>query len=150
MIYLDTSALLKLYIREAGSETVNSIVVAQDEPLPVWELQQAELINALRLKVFWGDIEAGEAERQIELLDQRLHRGQYFFPDVDRAELANTFRILSRETPELGCRTMDILHVACAVQLSPESFVSFDERQRSLASHVGLAVLPGDEDLGAT
>jgi predicted nucleic acid-binding protein len=147
VIYLDTSALLKLYIYEAGSETVNSLVVAQDDPLPVWELQRVELINALRLKVFWGDIERAEAERQIELFEHRLHRGQYFFPEIDRVELANMFKILSKETPELGCRTTDILHVACAVQLLPESFVSFDSRQRSLAGKAGLTVLPKETAL---
>jgi hypothetical protein len=37
---------------------------------------------------------------------------------------------------------MDIFHVARALQLVPERFVSFDQRQRALASAAGLAVLP--------
>ena len=142
MIYLDTSALLKLYIREPDSEAVQAYVMAQDDPLPVWELQQVELINAFRLKVFWGDLKGGQAEQLIELFEQRMHRGQYFFPDIDRAELMMTFRALSRETLRMGCRTMDILHVACALQLAPQRFISFDERQRRLAAHAHLTVLP--------
>ena len=43
MIYLEASALLKLSIREAGSEFVEDQIVRQDHPLPVWDLQQAEL-----------------------------------------------------------------------------------------------------------
>ncbi len=43
MLYLDTSAFLKLYIREAGSEQVQSMVVSQFEPLPVWEILEMEL-----------------------------------------------------------------------------------------------------------
>jgi predicted nucleic acid-binding protein len=142
VIYLDTSALLKLYLIEAGSETVQTFVMAQDDPLPVWELQQVELLNGLRLKVFWGDIKGKQADQLIDMFDQRMRRGQYFFPDIARAELMATFRTLSRETSRIGCRTMDILHVACAIQLSPEHFVSFDERQRQLASYTGLHVLP--------
>ena len=142
MIYLDTSALLKLYIREADSEFVQAQVVSQDDPLPIWELQQAELINALRLKVFWDDIDANQADRLIAVFDQRMKRGQYFFPDIDRGDLMATFRTLSRDTPRTGCRTMDILHIACALQLAPERFISFDERQRLLASGAGLKVLP--------
>ena len=142
MIYLDTSALLKLYIREADSETVQAYVMAQDDPLPVWELQHAELINALRLKVFWSELADAQVDALIALFEQRLRRGQYFFPDIDRAELMETFRRLSKETPTLGCRTMDILHVACALQLAPERFISFDERQRVLAARAGLHVLP--------
>lgn len=142
MIYLDTSALLKLYIRETASEYVQGQVTSQDDPLPIWELQQAELINALRLKVFWGDLDNQQADRLIVLFDERMKRGQYCFPEIDRDRLMTTFRTLSSETPRTGCRTMDILHVACAVQLAPERFISFDERQKALASSAGLNVLP--------
>jgi predicted nucleic acid-binding protein len=142
VIYLDTSALLKLYIRERDSEAVQQWVAAQDDPLPVWELQQWEMINALRLKVLWGDITGEQSERLIDVFERRMRRGQYFVPTVDRSELAQDFRTLSRQTPQTGCRTMDILHVACALQLSPAHFVSFDERQRRLATHAGLSVMP--------
>ena len=120
VIYLDTSALLKLYIHEDHSGAVQKWVESQDDPLPVWDLQQMELKNALRLKVFWGDISATQADHLVQLFEQRLRRGQYFYPDIDRAELNASFHDLSRETMRLGCRTMDILHVACALQLSPQ------------------------------
>ena len=143
MIYLDTSALLKLYIHEAHSEAVQEWVESQDDPLPVWDLQQMELKNALRLKVFWGDLSATQADRLIQLFEQRLRRGLYYYPDIDRAELHAAFHDLSRETMRLGCRTMDILHVACAKQLSPDSFITFDARQRELALYAHITVLPG-------
>ena len=142
VIYLDTSALIKLYIREDGSEAVQRLVESQDDPLPIWELQEAELINALRLKVFWGDISDSQADDQIALFDDRKRRGLYHTPLIDRAEVNTTFRRLSRETSRFGCRTMDILHVACALQLSPNAFISFDQPQRSLSEHANLHVEP--------
>jgi predicted nucleic acid-binding protein len=140
MVYLDTSALLKLYVRESGSEAVQRLIESQEAPLPIWEIQEMELINALRLKVFWKEIEAGEAKRQMEFFDARKRRGLYYTPEVGRSELMAVFRELSAKTPELGCRTMDILHVAFALQLEPEVFVSFDMRQRKLALETGLNV----------
>jgi predicted nucleic acid-binding protein len=140
MLYLDTSALLKLYIREPGSEAVQARVVEQDRPLPIWEIQEAELINALRLKAFWKEISPAQAESQIELFQDRRRRGQYFFPELRRSDLMDTFRRLSAETPRLGCRTMDIFHVACALQLGATAFLGFDKRQLSLALHAGLQV----------
>jgi len=140
MLYLDTSALLKLYIREQGSEAVQAAVASQDFPLPIWEIQEAELINALRLKAFWNEITPVQAETQIELFQKRRRQGLYFFPDIERPDLMNTFRQLSAETPRLGCRTMDILHVACAIEISATEFLTFDQRQRSLAIHAGLNV----------
>jgi predicted nucleic acid-binding protein len=141
VIYLDTSALLKLYIREKGSEFVQTQVMSQDLPLPIWELQLAEFINALRLKTFWGEIDNDQADGLLALFDERMERGQYYVPEIDRDRLMTTFRALSRETERIGCRTMDVYHVACAVQLGPQHFISFDERQRTLATSAGLNVV---------
>ena len=140
MLYLDTSALLKLYLREAGSEAVQSLIESQDIPLPVWEIQEAELINALRLKAFWKEITPAQAEAQIQLFEERRRRGFYEFPEIHRSDLMTVFRRLSAETPRLGCRTMDILHVACAVHLGVTAFLTFDVRQSALALHAGLHV----------
>ncbi len=139
MLYLDTSALLKLYIREEGSDAVQARIVAQDIPLPVWELQEAELINALRLKVFWKEITNKQADEQIERFRGRQARGFYQFPEIDRIRLMSIFQRLSAETPRLGCRTMDIFHVACAVEIGATAFITFDARQRELARFAGLA-----------
>ena len=140
MIYLDTSALLKLYFIEDESERVQQYVMQQSDPLPIWELQQFEMLNAFRLKVFWGDITAADADKLLVMFDRRLSNGQYFCPEINRSELMSTFRNLTKLTPDTGCRTMDILHVACALQLSPDLFISFDERQRNLAEIAGLQV----------
>lgn len=140
MLYLDTSALLKLYIHENGSRAVQSRVESQDQPLPIWEIQEAELVNALRLKVFWDEITLTDAETQIGLFHKRRKRGLYVFPEIDRGSLLKCFLRLSTETPRLGCRTMDIFHVACALEIAATEFLSFDQRQNALAAHAGLNV----------
>jgi predicted nucleic acid-binding protein len=43
-----------------------------------------------------------------------------------------------RYGPSLGVRTLDSLHVACALALKAERFWTFDERQAKLAEAVGL------------
>ena len=65
MIYLDTSAFLKLYILEGGSLEVQALVTAQDSPLPVWDLLEAEFANALRLKAIWREVTPAQADAQI-------------------------------------------------------------------------------------
>ncbi len=141
MIYLDTSALVKLYVLEAGSEFVQSCLSEQDDPLPVWELQEAELANALHLKVFRNEWTDAEAELQIEHFHSRKQRGLYVFPEIDRVELIREFHRLSRETPRTGCRTMDIFHVACALQIPSCRFLTFDGRQGKLARMAGLEMI---------
>jgi len=140
MLYLDTSAFLKLYVLEPGSETVQRVVEKRSDPLPVWEIQEMEFVNALELKVFWNEIPIADAKRLIDLFHDRKSRGLYFAPEIKRSELMADFRRLSGYTAENGCRTMDILHVACPCQLKPEQFISFDARQKKLAVHAGLQV----------
>jgi predicted nucleic acid-binding protein len=47
-----------------------------------------------------------------------------------------------RHTAKLGTRSLDVLHVASALILGPDSFFSFDERQRELARAEGLILQP--------
>ena len=141
MLYLDTSAFLKLYVHESGSEFVQQTVANQSEPLPVWDVLEAELHNALQLKVFWKELSKAEAAKQQSLFQQRKAKGFYYVPEISRAALMDTFRRLSAHTPKLGCRTMDILHVACACQLGADQFLTFDGRQNKLAKTAGLNVV---------
>ncbi len=41
----------------------------------------------------------------------------------------------------LGCRTLDIIHVAAAIVLGAKIFITFDGRQAALAKQAGLAVI---------
>jgi len=45
-----------------------------------------------------------------------------------------------RHVARLGCRTLDTLHVACALELGAQQFLTFDQRQEKLAKAVGLSV----------
>ena len=124
-----------------GSEWVQAEIASQDFPLPIWEIQEAELINALHLKVFWKEITDAQAEEQLRVFQDRRRRGFYYIPNIYRIGLTDTFRQPSAETPRLGCRTMDILHVACAVQIAATKFLGFDKRQCALARLAGLNVV---------
>jgi len=146
MLYLDTSALLKLYVREAGSRWVQEQVASQYDPLPIWELQEAELVNALHLKVFWKEITEGQVQDQLALFQSRKKRGLYVFPSLERSQLMDRFRSFSRHTMDLGTRTLDVLHVACACEVGAETFLSFDKRQNVLAERVGLWVPKPNEE----
>jgi hypothetical protein len=50
------------------------------------------------------------------------------------------FRDLYRHTMELGTRTLDVMHIACACELGVAKFVSFDGRQVALAVRCGLEI----------
>lgn len=119
MIYLDTSAFIKLYLLEDGSVEVHDLVVSQAEPLPVWHCLELEFLNELRFKVFLG---------------------QYFAPHLDPIALHELCLQMSLRTPGTGCRALDILHVAAARLCESTLFVTADKRQATLAEVEGRAV----------
>ena len=46
--------------------------------------------------------------------------------------------LAQKQGPKLGIRTLDSLHVACALEFKAERFWTFDERQARLARAEGL------------
>ena len=70
LLYLDTSALLKLYVREPGTETMLRLAAAPQHRLAVSGLAPVEFRCAVRRRERAGDIPAPTA---LALLD-RLER----------------------------------------------------------------------------
>ena len=142
MIYLDTSSFLKLYVREDGSEFVQQCLEEQDQPVPIPDILRFEFLNALRLKVFWNELTDATVDHLVALFEDRLLRGQYVVVEIDADRRISDFRHLTSHSSTMGCRTLDVLHVATALQLRPDRFITFDDRQRSLATAAGLPVEP--------
>ena len=140
MIYLDTSAFIKLYLREEGSAKVHGIVVTQEEPLPVWLFVELEFYNALRFKTFLGEMSRDDVDRVISLYLERKRTGQYFAPRLDPIALHELSLQMTARTATIGCRALDILHVAAARLSDAALFVTADKRQAALAEAEGRAV----------
>ena len=74
--------------------------------------------------------------------DEDLAEGRYVDADILwRATLRRARELSRAHTPALGCRTLDVLHVATAIELGLRYFVTFDSRQGQLAKAAGLKPL---------
>ena len=60
MVYIDTSVIVKLYIKEEYSQIVSSWVKKNDEAIPLTTFHELEFINALNLKKFRNEITEDE------------------------------------------------------------------------------------------
>ena len=140
MIYLDTSAFIKLYLHEDGSADVHTLVVSQSDPLPVWSLTELEFVNALRFKVFLAEMDADTADRLVSLYFDRKRSGQYFAPLLDPVMLHEICLELTARTPVNGYGALGILHVAAARLCDAALFVTADRRQAALAGAEGRPV----------
>lgn len=141
--YLDSSALVKLYIPEAESAMVSERVSVGSAGLACTFLQELETRNALRLKLFRGEATLRQIEGALAALAADLADGIFTRREPDWAQVFERAEELSgRHSPRLGARSADILHVALALVLRCRNFVTFDDRQAQLAEKAGLVRVP--------
>jgi len=78
--------------------------------------------------------------RQAALMKLAAHieRGVFRTAEMSATVYETARSLARRHTAKLGVRTLDILHVAMALELGAPSFYTFDRRQSRLAQAEGL------------
>jgi len=141
-LYLDTGAMAKLYLLEPGSEHTARLLAAYRPPFPFSHWQEIEIRTALRLKVFRGEMSGRESQESLRHLRTDIGSGVWQRPVYDPADVFHEAeRLSARHAATLGCRTLDVLHVAAAVVLNATDFLTYDVRQANLARKAGLRVI---------
>ena len=59
---------------------------------------------------------------------------------IPDAAYETAVELARKHGPQMGMKTLDTLHVACALELGAREFWTFDERQAKLAKAAGLTV----------
>jgi len=136
-IYADTSFVVSLYATDQHSTESRQRMVAS--PL-VWftPLHRAEWTHAIAQHVFHGKISASGAHELNRHLERDRAAGLWVEVEMPEDVFDVGADLARRHGPRLGVRTLDSLHVACALQLNAERFWTFDERQAKLAKAAGL------------
>lgn len=142
--YVDTSFLFSLYATDANSIKADSWRLANPAPLPFTAFHRLELRNALSLAMFQQRLTLAEIQAAWQEVENDfaagllVGRGGLWHRVLVEAETAAL-----NDTPIVGSRTLDILHVATAKLIGTTDFCTFDTRQSILAVRIGLvAVTP--------
>ena len=137
--YYDTGTLVPLYVKEVFSNAVLNHVESCNEVIPLNLFQQLELENALRLKVFRGELDDGRCLAVLNKIRSHLAEGKLSLRAVNWVNaLEEARRLAAQATGRWGCRTLDLVHVAVAVQWRCAMFVTADDRQLKAARSAGL------------
>jgi predicted nucleic acid-binding protein len=150
-VYADTSFLAKLLNPEIDSAAAAALYRSlKRPPLLFLPLHGLEVTNAIRQRAFHlrrtlpkGSQVAIERERNaaLERLQTFLVRRLLarVHSDFDAA-MEKAQALSEKNTERLGCRGFDLLHVAFALNLGANIFVTADENQAQLARAEGLDV----------
>jgi len=140
--YADPSALLKLYVHQPESVAMNAWRARTKGALAVTHHGRVEIINGIGLAAFRRDITAEALSDSLSSFEEDFAEGRYIQADLLwRAALRRAGELSRVHTPALGCRSLDVLHVASALELGLRTFVTFDQRQQKLARAAGLKLM---------
>jgi|SRR6266542_4495377 len=139
MLYLDTSALLKLLWNEPESDAVRRHV-AREDVVVVSAL--AELETEVQLTAAWlaGRYRQAAWRRFLAKLAE-LRETEPFTPRSLPATLVETARRRQRASPRVHCRMLDRLHLAAMEELGVRRLLTHDTAQAQGARSLGFEVL---------
>jgi predicted nucleic acid-binding protein len=148
-VYADSSFLLRLVTGESGAQEAGAEYRRLGRPALLYlPLHALEVENGIRQRAFHERrvLPSGQRVRIKRERDAALSRLAGFVKrgafkevalDMDAA-MDRARRLATAHTDRLGTRAIDLLHVACALLLESELFLTFDQRQSGLAEAEGL------------
>ncbi len=140
--YADSSFVVALYLQQQSSVVAAGLMQRLGKPLPFTPWHRLEVRNAVRLAVFHKLIVLPQSRTQLKQmeLDLRDETLLTHIPVDWVAVLREAEKLSAAHAADLGCRSGDLLHIAAAVELGFDLFLTFDERQRKVAKAAGLLV----------
>jgi predicted nucleic acid-binding protein len=140
-VYADSSFLVSPYVQDShATEFLRRISTRPS----IWltPFHKTELAHAIHLHVFYKKLSLAAAARAWNEFQQDCAQGIWIPVNLPERTWETSIDLARRHGPTLGVRTLDSLHVACALELKTERFWTFDERQARLAEAVGLNTNP--------
>lgn len=147
--YPDTSFLCALYRLQANSAIAASHVAQMQEPLHVASPLLFEFRQSLRWQSYLYRQDPAKgfdracAQGALAMLQANIAAGVLVVVPIDWADVASIAERLSAQyTWVEGYRGFDLLHVATTLHLGATEFLTFDNKQKTLAQSEGLLVPP--------
>ena len=132
MLYLDTSALAKLYVAEPDSNLISKTVQANSSWLATSRVTYAEMLSVLNRCL---------TARRLSPVSYKLQKkafledwNSFHVVELTGAVLSDAGRLIER----YALRGLDVIHLCSALRLAPASFACFDDRLRTAAAAEGL------------
>ncbi len=138
-LYIDSSALAKLYVPENNSDEVDAYLRGKIG-LMISELAITEVLSAIARRRREGAVSAVVANRIRDALLADADSGAFARLHLDPAVHRAAERLLLTTTAA-PLRTLDALHVALAFSGAATHLLTFDRRMRDAAAQSGLNVI---------
>ncbi|MCX6957131.1 MAG: type II toxin-antitoxin system VapC family toxin [Verrucomicrobiae bacterium] len=139
--YCDTSILASIYLEDSHSKKAMQWLQNAVLPIPLSLFSELELMSAIQQRLFRKEITQTEVLKCHYYFQKNLNQGVYKRVTLEGKEYSQALQLVRNYTSSIGCRTLDVLHVASALLLNIQEFVTCDVRQKLLAETAGLRVI---------
>jgi predicted nucleic acid-binding protein len=144
LVYLDASAVAKIYISEPDSEALESALVGRRD-LVVSDLAVTELTSAIARRVRDAELAASQAERVYRRILQDVNTGEFHRTELTAAAHREAERLLMGIGRRVPLRAADALHLALAALAGARVLITFDRHMAIAAKALGTFELPASE-----
>jgi len=138
-LYVDASALVKLFVPEPESDELNRLLAGRRD-LIVSDLAVTEVVSAAARRMRGGELNARDVRRLHRAILGDLEAGHFLAARLTPGTHREAERYLLHL--QVALRAADALHLALAAAEEAQTLVTFDDRLREAAGAAGLAVVP--------
>jgi len=135
-LYLDTSALAKIYVQEQDSDALDAALVGRRDLL-ISELALTELTSALARRVREGQLDGTAGRRIYQQIFRDVGAGEYRLVDLTSATHREAERLLLTLGQHAPLRAADSLHLAAAALADARALVTYDRTLHAAALAFG-------------
>ena len=141
-IYPDTSFLASLYGADANSLEAIRQITPLKAPLALTPLGELEFVNAFESRISRKESTAAQVTAYSRALHDDIAAGIVSRVPFRPETLDRAIELARQHSRALSARSLDILHVALALEIGATVFLTFDVNQAKLARAAGLKVRP--------
>lgn len=140
-VFFDTSALVKLFHIEEGSEIVEELLSSPENDLWVLDLVRLEYLSVVFRRLRNGELSTDETKEAFEGFDEQLK--SFTVESLGQATLKEAESIMNRAGSNYKLRSLDALHLAAFTLVASEDwvFVCADKTLYDVASGLGIKAI---------
>ena len=140
-LFVDTSALVKLFHIEEGTERVMAWVEQADQGVYVLDVAAVEFLSAVYRRLRAREIT--DAEMQEAVAGFRAQWTNFHVEPLGHAVVCEAESLIEQHGRSAGLRTLDALHLSAFSLIAEEGwrFVTADTNQAQVARALGWTVL---------
>jgi len=142
--FFDTSAVVKRYHREDGSEFIDKLFAEADAEFVISDISIIEFYSALSLKVRVGEIDEENFMSLKKLLSQDIKGGLYKVAEFANTEKLESTKLLLKYAKKYSLKTLDAIQLAVAKSVNrPEvkAVVCADKKFCKIIALEGFSVI---------